>query len=415
MNSKELDILFNYLRSILFEHSTVDLIPESFPEQYQSLVKGLILLNTWTKEYMEFANQVASGDLSSPPPSRENPYTGPVKAIRSHLHHLTWQTQRVAEGDYGQRVDFLGEFSLAFNQMISQLEQREEALKNETKKANDWAHALQQSNDLLLHIIEHLPEWIIVLDLESRTIVLKNSATSIFFESAPNTANHIIDKLYSFAIQKGNLEIITECLDESLLQTHPQHMVLSISVFPINWMDRNSIAYIIDDITANRKHEEHMLFLAYNDTLTGLHNRRYCMQTLDHLLSEQIPFVICFLDLDGLKKVNDQYGHKEGDHYLIELAKHMKQTFRKDDTLCRLGGDEFIILLQNISEEQAKYKMQQLRQDFHNSSKQYEYSISYGVLAVKNHVLSLTSELLLQQVDKKMYQNKRERKAQRKD
>ncbi|MEA3544226.1 MAG: diguanylate cyclase [Thermodesulfobacteriota bacterium] len=97
--------------------------------------------------------------------------------------------------------------------------------------------------------------------------------------------------------------------------------------------------------------------LALTDVLTGLSNRRYAMQILeqlwDELLENSKPLACLMIDADGLKKINDSYGHDAGDIMLCALAKELQYAVRTDDIVCRLGGDEFLIICPNTDEEGA--------------------------------------------------------------
>jgi hemerythrin len=104
---------------------------------------------------------------------------------------------------------------------------------------------------------------------------------------------------------------------------------------------------------ANQKLSE----LASTDALTGLANRRQAMQLLQRLWAEstrdQIPLACMMIDADGFKQINDNYGHDAGDTVLCELAKHLGYAVRTDDIVCRLGGDEFLIICPKTDEEGA--------------------------------------------------------------
>ncbi len=88
--------------------------------------------------------------------------------------------------------------------------------------------------------------------------------------------------------------------------------------------------------------------MALTDVLTGLSNRRHAMDILDRLWTESaaknLPLSILLIDTDDFKQVNDSFGHDAGDMVLCELAKHLKYAVRTDDVVCRLGGDEFLIV-----------------------------------------------------------------------
>jgi hemerythrin len=96
------------------------------------------------------------------------------------------------------------------------------------------------------------------------------------------------------------------------------------------------------------KANETLTYLASTDVLTGISNRRHAMQVLQELWCEsnqkETPLAVLMLDADGFKEINDQYGHDAGDKVLRELAKNLKDRVRTDDIVCRLGGDEFLVI-----------------------------------------------------------------------
>ncbi|HEY4191127.1 MAG TPA: GGDEF domain-containing protein, partial [Mesorhizobium sp.] len=103
--------------------------------------------------------------------------------------------------------------------------------------------------------------------------------------------------------------------------------------------------------------------LAVKEALTGLPNRIFLQEKLRAMCEELAapaanggrPFAVLSMDLDGFKQVNDSFGHGVGDNLLRKVAKILTQTFREQDTICRIGGDEFVILLPNTSEIEATY------------------------------------------------------------
>jgi diguanylate cyclase (GGDEF)-like protein len=98
------------------------------------------------------------------------------------------------------------------------------------------------------------------------------------------------------------------------------------------------------------------------DPLTGLNNRRGLRLALDSLLPNVKGMSVVTLDIDHFKQVNDQHGHNVGDEVLMYLAQHMRQSFRSDDILCRVGGEEFLVLLPGMSLDAAHAATERLRQ-----------------------------------------------------
>jgi len=109
------------------------------------------------------------------------------------------------------------------------------------------------------------------------------------------------------------------------------------------------------DITALKKSEEEMLYLSYHDPLTKLYNRRFYEEELARLdVERNLPIALIMADVNGLKLVNDAFGHEKGDYLLKTIAKIIKEKCRSDEIVSRIGGDEFIILLPKTSEDEAK-------------------------------------------------------------
>lgn len=160
--------------------------------------------------------------------------------------------------------------------------------------------------------------------------------------------------------------------------------------------------------------------LSLIDELTGLYNRRGFMTLAEHQMRlsrrKQSAFYLIFADLDGMKIINDTYGHKEGDQALVQTAHLLKETFRGSDIVARMGGDEFAI----FAIEPAASSADQIAKRFQdniaafNAKQTKPYALSVSVGAVEcNHDSPCTLEELLEQADTLMYRNKAERKKGR--
>ncbi|SDL01371.1 bifunctional diguanylate cyclase/phosphodiesterase [Natronincola ferrireducens] len=122
------------------------------------------------------------------------------------------------------------------------------------------------------------------------------------------------------------------------------------------FLDKNILSRLLSiskEIEEGEKIQEEMRYLAYHDYLTGLPNRLLLTDRLKQAIhiskrTERIIGVI-FLDLDAFKIVNDSIGHDQGDELLKEVAQRLTDTLRKADTVCRMGGDEFLIIIQNLT------------------------------------------------------------------
>ena len=277
--------LFSYLRDVIYDPANASLDVGNLPENFRDLGGGLQYFAECVIEAKELAQALSKGDLAGQLPSRGNEIAAPLKSLHATLKHLTWQTKQIAHGDYRQRVEFMGEFSDAFNKMVEQLAERQQKLENR----------------------------------------------------------------------------------------------------------------------------------AYHDSTTQLYNRAFGMMTLDDWLREERQFVLIFADLDNLKYINDQFGHNEGDIYILSAAEYLR-TFSADAMVCRIGGDEFMILAENISYDAAHAEMNKICNNFKNAEylkdKAYSYSISFGIAVAEP---GISANDILSTADERMYEDKRAKKKARKN
>jgi diguanylate cyclase (GGDEF)-like protein/PAS domain S-box-containing protein len=129
---------------------------------------------------------------------------------------------------------------------------------------------------------------------------------------------------------------------------------LTISSIKDNNEDVINYIGIFKDISLQKSTEEKLERLAYHDPLTGLPNRAMFQESLNHELAvvkrRQIKSALMFIDLDRFKYVNDTLGHETGDQLLIKVASRLKSCVRDSDTISRLGGDEFTVILSDVDE-----------------------------------------------------------------
>jgi diguanylate cyclase (GGDEF)-like protein len=406
------EVLFAYLRDVVKNPAAASLDLQKLPESFQKLGKGLQYLVLCLTETIVLAKSLSQGDLNGPWPSKGNDMASALKGLHATLKHLTWQTQQIAKGDYTHRVSFMGDFSIAFNSMVEQLDERREALLNEIETSHKKTIALALNNEFFERVTGQMSQWIVVINRDSREWVY---------------ANHDAEEILADSRMKRKLKLwmSEQCgVDSSEVGKNSAEFDLvsgavrqsfSVTIHPISWHEREALAFVFTDISSAKERLHKLEEIAYRDTLTKAYNRHFGMEVLNEWLADRVPFIICFVDMDNLKFVNDKYGHSEGDNYIIRVAELLRE-FSAEALICRLGGDEFMILAQNWDEVSSVAHLERLRGCLleYNDKPEAFYinSISYGVVGVDaDNTLSATE--LLGTADERMYNYKKAHKMQR--
>lgn len=153
------------------------------------------------------------------------------------------------------------------------------------------------------------------------------------------------------------------------------------------------ISGMISDIDFDKKHCESLLNQAQKDLLTGLYNKITTHQLIEevfHATNKSAKHALMIIDIDGFKAINDNFGHLFGDAVISDLATTIKSKFRDSDIVGRVGGDEFIVLLQNITEDKFLHQKAQalldaLRRSYPTDYTEYKLSGSIGIAIYPTH------------------------------
>lgn len=137
------------------------------------------------------------------------------------------------------------------------------------------------------------------------------------------------------------------------------------------------------DITERKILEAELERMSFHDQLTGVYNRRFFEEELNRLdVRRNYPLTIVMADVNGLKLVNDSFGHSKGDELLIKVSECIVKGCREDDIISRIGGDEFVILLTNTEVEEADKIINRIKECTNNEKVEgIEISVSFGVAA----------------------------------
>ncbi len=181
---------------------------------------------------------------------------------------------------------------------------------------------------------------------------------------------------------------------------------------------KQAVSIIGDDILVE---QEEFKEIATLDKLTGLMTRKeglsYLEKQLEFCQLNSIKLVLAFIDINGLKHVNDTYGHIEGDLLIKTVVDLIQEAARNEDFMFRYGGDEFILCILNANlkaSESLKYRIYRKFDEYNNTSnKPYSVSASFG-FAEYNHIENIPIEELIELADQEMYKEKRKIKEQNK-
>ncbi len=255
-------------------------------------------------------------------------------------------------------------------------------------------------------IIGSLKDGVIVLDKEGRINFLNKQAQDLFSTDRDFIGKSIDYVWHDYSINFTEDELEVE--KDVMINTHQEdrYFNISVSLLKISSMEMGGRLIVIRDITERKKSEEKIKYMSFHDNLTDLYNRAYFDEELKRLDRErQLPLSIIIGDVNGLKLINDGFGHKKGDLLLRKCAKVLVKSCRSEDIICRWGGDEFAIFLPKTQEEEAKEIVERIRLgciDLEN--KKLPLSISLGVATKTENLQNL--QKVIKSAEDRMYRRK---------
>ncbi len=276
------------------------------------------------------------------------------------------------------------------------------------KKKNTYLGQTQRR--LLLNLIDEAPVPM-MLHAENKQILRVSKAfteaTGFTVEEIP-TIRAWVERAYPYK-RDESYEHITQLysLDKSLHQGIANVQTKSGETLHWEWdasyigRDENNLKNIISiarDVTEQKRREKMLTHKSYHDDLTGLYNRRYYNEMTERFESMH-DIGIVLADINGLKLINDIFGHSRGDALLQSFAKHLKTRMPKDSLIARLGGDEFVVVVENFERHDMKAIAKQIKHDTEHNGEEIIPSAAIAFSAKKpeeklKHTIARAENLL---------------------
>ena len=402
--------LTRYLEDILQDGAQAHLDLNALPAPFQELGAALQSFQQTAQELITYSTELSKGNLSMDFPQSSSGLYGGLKNLHTNLKHLTWQAKQVTKGDYTQRVSHLGQFSLAFNTMTRQLQERETRLKAEIRRAQQRAEIIESYTEMLVDLLGQRDEWLLVIDQETREIVHCNKHSP---ESAGSTP-FCEDCQHRLPIQPQLLDWEGSDRYKVWELEGEQNSCYRVISFPIEWQNRPSCVHIVMDITAEKMNARHLTDKVYHDVDTGIRSRKFLEEYMGRVLQERQNATLCYLDLEDLAVVKASFGPEVSTAYIQNFVELVRKNFRSGDTFARIQDDKFCLVLTGNVKHLIERKMEEILAAFQRNDDRvfcHNCNFNYSVIEIHREKDQMSLEDLLKQAEAEIRQKKRKRRT----
>jgi diguanylate cyclase (GGDEF)-like protein len=390
-----------------FRYQYIDLVPIARATLIDNLEVGFLFLdifnrivdiNPKAKNFLNLTNSIIgkSAENSIPIWSKleqisNDPIIVDLGGNKNHIYLSVYSSPVI-----GKNGSYIGKV-MVFNEITEQLKIKEAWLKTEQEKSL---------------ILQAMSDTVAYYNSPNLTISWANPAAAI----SVNRKLDEISGLHCYEIWHQRSEPCEECpvlktfttgQKQTIEKETPDGLTFELHSYPV-FGNQNKIIGVVEigyDVTIRKNFEKRMRYFSFHDALTGLYDRAYFEEELKRLFgSREIQIGILLADVNGLKLVNDAFGHQAGDLLLKRVADILRLTCRKEDLIARWGGDEFIVLLANINIENLKElekRIQEACLKDNNEPVPLSISVGYAIKEKRG-----TIEELLKITEERMYRKK---------
>lgn len=244
----------------------------------------------------------------------------------------------------------------------------DEEKRREIEFERKFKQALMNENEVYGEILQNQSTGTIVINSNDKVIALNSSAAKYLNLSKAVIENCSLNTILSHFQAENKTKIIQKlntikvnggCYTYEFESTIDEFttLIFRADAKQLKLSNGEKVLIIsITDITSNKQMEKELITLSETDSLTGINNRGSGEQKTEELLKNGKTGMLCLLDADKFKSINDTYGHQVGDRVIIEIANALKRSFRDRDILMRLGGDEFAMFAVGCVDQESANK-----------------------------------------------------------
>lgn len=340
----------------------------------------------------------------------------PINSLTESVSAVSPDTRLELEDKVLVRKDEVGTLARTFSAISTHLFHAYQQIKQKSIELEDRVvertNELTETNKTLIEsekrisaIVDNIADAVVIINKSGEIESCNNAAQRIFEYSAKEFEGINIRVLFPSLTEKEQQFYVLQSGEHEVVASRKggEKFPLEMSVRDIIFDEKQIYILVMRDITTRKAMIDDLKHMADHDPLTGLLNRAFFNDEVERVFDRvkrgsSEPCAILFIDLDNFKYVNDTLGHAAGDRVLIDVTKILKKRTRRSDVLCRLGGDEFTVLIYNTTPKLAEEIANSFRQTmseymFQEGNESVDVGCSVGISMITKSSESAEQEI----------------------